>query len=536
MSKPPKVTLEDVAARVGVSVAAVSQALSGKGRISQDTKDRIFEVVEELSYQPDRYAQNLAQRSRMKAQGKRRKKSGGKHIPPPHIMSFYRVPELAENLMLEIRQREEQGYDVAHLQQSIEAFSQLTKKQLYNLYREALTAEMRSDYSYSEPEKLPDILTQRPEGPREAKMVLTAERLKDRILGAWQGRIIGSVLSRPIQAGLSKKRVISFLNFSQSYPITDYLPQVFPYPEGYLLPAGAERCFRGKIQGAPFFNDLDSTLLTLVMLESVGLSFNLVDVATAWLEHTSYFHMHNTDRVAYRNLVWNISPEDVSTFVNPEAEFIGARMRADLYGYICPGKPAMAASLCYRDASLSHSHNGVYSAMAMAAMLAWAFVCDDPREIVETGISEIPANSRLAEALRLVLTLHQEIDDWEIAYEQLLLKYGAYMPIHAIPNMVWVALALLYGEGDFEKTLTVVISCGFDAGTNAASIGSFLGLLYGSQNIPSHWIQPLQDTVRNSLAQFDEISITAIGTRITHLAEQVLSGGTNHHIDNTNPH
>ncbi len=228
MNNKDRVTLEDVAARVGVSVAAVSQALSGKGRISQETKDRILEVVEELSYQPDRYAQNLAQRSRMRAQGKRRKISGGKNIPPSSIMNFYRVPELAENLMLEIQQRAEQGYDVAHLQQSIEAFSLLTKKKLYDIYRQVLMTGQRIDYPYKEPDNLEEIQSQRPSGPRETTISLTAQNLHDRISGAWQGRVIGSVLARPIEPGLSKKRVTAFLKIAQCFPIEDYIPQNIP--------------------------------------------------------------------------------------------------------------------------------------------------------------------------------------------------------------------------------------------------------------------------------------------------------------------
>lgn len=524
MNKKPNVTLEDIAARVGVSVAAVSQALSGKGRISQETKDRILEVVEELSYQPDRYAQNLAQRSRMRAQGKRRKISGGRNIPPASIMNFYRVPELAENLMLEIQQRTEQGYDVAFLQQSIDTFALLTKKKLYDIYRQVLTAAPRPDYPYSEPDRLEEIQAQRSKGPREVMISLTAHDLEDRITGAWQGRVIGSVLARPIEAGLSKKRVNEFLKVAQSYPLEDYIPRIFPHPEGFRLRPESEECFRGNIHGAPFDDDLDSTLLVLMILESSGLSFTTVDVATAWLEFLTYFHTHNTDRVIYRNLVWNISPEDAATFANPEGEFIGARMRSDLYGYICPGKPALAASFCYRDARLSHTRNGVYSAMFMAAMLSWAFISDNPREIVSVGLSEIPAESRLAEAIRFVLELHQEIEDWELAYEQLLLKYGSYMPIHTIPNTVWVVLAFLYGQGNFQKTLFMVISCGFDADTNAASIGSLVGLLCGSQKLPLHLLEPLEDKVANSLAQFQETSISAIAKRITILAEQVLSG------------
>ena len=58
MMAPARVTLEDIAQRAGVSTAAVSQALSGKGALSQATRERILQVVEELSYQPDKVAQS----------------------------------------------------------------------------------------------------------------------------------------------------------------------------------------------------------------------------------------------------------------------------------------------------------------------------------------------------------------------------------------------------------------------------------------------------------------------------------------------
>lgn len=53
-------TIGDVAARAGVSKAAASQALSGKGRISEATRARIAAVAAELEYRPNSTAQNLS--------------------------------------------------------------------------------------------------------------------------------------------------------------------------------------------------------------------------------------------------------------------------------------------------------------------------------------------------------------------------------------------------------------------------------------------------------------------------------------------
>lgn len=58
-----RVTIHDIAQIAGVSVSTVSRALSGKGRISPATRERIRKMAEELGYQPNVLARGLATRS-----------------------------------------------------------------------------------------------------------------------------------------------------------------------------------------------------------------------------------------------------------------------------------------------------------------------------------------------------------------------------------------------------------------------------------------------------------------------------------------
>ena len=60
---------------------------------------------------------------------------------------------------------------------------------------------------------------------------------------------------------------------------------------------------------------------------------------------------------------------------NPYRETLGARIRADVFGYAAPGNPEKAASMAYREATLTNAKNGLYGAMFTAAMLACAAVC-----------------------------------------------------------------------------------------------------------------------------------------------------------------
>lgn len=59
MSKQKKATIRDVAAAAGVSVTTVSDALSGKGRLPEATREKVQAIAEQLSYRPSAIARGL---------------------------------------------------------------------------------------------------------------------------------------------------------------------------------------------------------------------------------------------------------------------------------------------------------------------------------------------------------------------------------------------------------------------------------------------------------------------------------------------
>lgn len=215
------------------------------------------------------------------------------------------------------------------------------------------------------------------------------------------------------------------------------------------------------------------------------------------------------ERAAYRNLVLGLGPPETARFRNPYHEWIGAGIRADIYGYICPGGPELAADMAYRDATLSHVKNGVYFAMFVSATLSAAFVVEEPREAVEVGLSEIPKGSRLAEAIRYTLELHAAGVPWEEAWERLSGHYGHYHPVHSIPNATFVVSGLLWGEGDFTKMVSLSVMCGFDTDCNGATAGSIMG----ARGIPQRLSMPLNDTLVLGLAGFGEARILELAKR-----------------------
>jgi len=524
-TKKSPVTIDDVAVHVGVSASTVSQALSGKGRISQATRERILLAVEELSYQPDEMAQSLARRSASqwpdKPQTKPRSRRRGR-MPSSALFELMDTGELENLVRMELQQREEEGYAVEELRRDFDSQSRWTKRRLQIFYGHLMETPDLPGYPYDEPASLEGIRAARPAGPRTHRLVLSADSLYDSIHGAWLGRCVGCVLGKPIEAGWPKSKVIQYLKMADAYPLNDYIPRILPLPTGFELNPESDGFFLSEIQGVPYDDDTDYTVLGLHILESHGLDFTTADVATEWLGHLPYYRVYTAERIAYRNLTMGIEPPATALTLNPERELIGARIRVDVFGYVAPGMPELAASLAYQDAVLSHTKNGVYAAMFMAAMIAWSFISSDAEELIEVALSEIPARCRLAEAVREALTLWREDGDWESNYEVLMLKYGSYSPVHAINNTLWVVLALLHAQRDLEKAICTAVTCGLDTDCNGANIGSVMGIIHGARGIPARWTTPLQDTLHTTVAQWKEQRISVLARRTTSIAAKTL--------------
>ena len=61
MTIKPSLTIDDIARELGVSKTTVSRAISGKGRISAATRERVLAYIEEHNYKPNASAKSLAE-------------------------------------------------------------------------------------------------------------------------------------------------------------------------------------------------------------------------------------------------------------------------------------------------------------------------------------------------------------------------------------------------------------------------------------------------------------------------------------------
>jgi ADP-ribosylglycohydrolase len=338
--------------------------------------------------------------------------------------------------------------------------------------------------------------------------------LYDRILAAWQGRAVGCTLGKPLE-GLSPSDVERYLERAGVDRIDDYLPGVDGLgPDVTLLWRDA---VRGRIDGVPRDDDIDYTILALHVLEEHGRGFHADDVAAEWLDHLPLMRTYTAERAAYRNLVNGLRPPATAEVDNPYREWIGAQIRVDAYGYVSPGDPASAAELAHVDASVSHVANGVYGARWAAALVAAGFT-SRADTAVRVALQTVPSRSRFAQSIGGVLAAYGDGATWEVAHRRIVETHAHYHFVHTLPNAAVVAAALLWGGDDFTRTVELAVRGGWDTDCNGATAGSAFGAMYGTNAIPSHWLEPFGDVVHSALADFELPRLSELARRTWRLA------------------
>ncbi len=434
------------------------------------------------------------------------------------------VLDLRDLVLDEWHQSLSAGRDVEALEARVrDAVAAHDLARLRALREELRMAPPRGSWSYVEPQRAVDIRAHL-EAPRPPdRWRGSTEELGDRLQGAWLARCVGCVMGKPVE-GLDRGTIERYLRAAGQWPQTGYVPRLDPLPAGVeRLGPSADRALEGSFDACPRDDDLDYTVLGLHLLETHGARLTVADVAAAWLDRLPFTQTYTAERAAYRNLVTGDPPDAAALRDNPYREWIGALIRADVYGYVCPGDPARAVGLAMTDASLSHVANGIYGAMWAAALVAAAFTATDVREALAVAASCTPPRSRLREAVDLAVALHASGAGWEQALVEIDRLVGHLPWVHTINNAAGIAAALLWGEADLVRSVGLVVSLGWDTDSDAATVGSVLGAMHGTRVVPHALAAPLDDTLRSAVRDYDGSSITALARRTLALATDGLT-------------
>ena len=370
--------------------------------------------------------------------------------------------------------------------------------------------------SAAEPETFEEIAASWPVPP---PVLVTGAPDADRVHGAWLGRAVGCLLGKPVEK-IPREGIREILAATGRWPLTGYFTAVGLPPEVAARwpwnTRSAPTSLVENIDGMPEDDDLNFPLIALRLLETRGRDFTSLDVAQAWMDNLPAGRVFTAERIAYRNLLDGLLPPESARRHNPYREWIGAQIRTDVYGWATAGRPAEAAELAYRDATVSHVRGGVYGAMWAAALTSAAVVASDVDTVLDAGESVLPPASRFAAAVREARALGAGAGDWEAVVDAIYARHGHLHWVHVRNNAALVAAALAFGQGDVDRSVCAVVSGGWDTDSNGATVGSVVGALAGAAGIPSRWKAPLKGRLASSVPGFD-------GARFADLAARTVA-------------
>lgn len=311
-----------------------------------------------------------------------------------------------------------------------------------------------------------------------------------------------------------------YLEKADALPLRDYVPLI----EGTVVDHMGRTCCKGHLQRSEPDDDINYTVLALVLLEQHGFEMATVDVARAWLRLLPAAAVFTAERAAYKTLLdrahehfsFGVEPGfDLSECSDNEYnDWIGAQIRADMYGWVAPGRPEVSADLARRDAELSHREEGVYGAVYVAALGAAIPSAENLEAAVETALEQIPSGSGAAHAVELGRRHAGDRD----AGPAIRAEYEGMSPVHTLNNLALVVWALLTHPDDFGAAIGDVVAAGFDTDCNGATVGGLWGLQ--GKPIPEAWTAPWQSRVAVTLAGYGELDLEELVDRTVAVAEK----------------
>jgi hypothetical protein len=321
----------------------------------------------------------------------------------------------------------------------------------------------------------------KPSSPPAPRLQLTKTELLNKIKGGWAGQVIGVTYGGPTEFRYNGTM------------INEYVP--IEWYDGYIR--------KTMTENAGLYDDLYMDLTFVEVFEKYGVDAPVQEHAKAYA-NAGYRLWHANQAGRYNILHGINAPESGHWLNNPHADDIDFQIESDFAGLMSPGMPNTAAAVGDSIGHIMNYGDGWYGGVYVSAMYSLAFVSDDINYVVKEAIKMIPEQSTFYQCINDVIRWRDQYPtDWKQTWFEIQKKWsdeigcpdGVFAPfnIDAKINAAYIVLGLLYGQGDFSKTMDVSTRAGQDSDCNPSSAGGILGTMLGYDKIPEYWKQGLAD-------------------------------------------
>ena len=373
-------------------------------------------------------------------------------------------------------------------------------------------------------------------GEKADYVKISVEEYKGKVYSSWLAQIIGNIYGLP----------------HENKYVDEPGPDAFPYGYGKNI----ERLKESN--GAFSDDDTDIEYIYLLTMGKYGPEPTYAQIKEAWMHHIQR-RVWLANRAALGAMHFGYTPPVTGMKdYNPHWFQIDPQLINEIWAVISPGMIKYAASKSAWAGRVTNDGWGIEPTIHYGAMYAAAFFESDVNKLIDIGTAALPRGSRFAKTVEDMKVLYKKYpNDWRKARADMAQMYYYNEPIDT--KTIWNAnlngaagiLALLYGQGDFQKTLDLSCAMGFDADNQAATMAGLLGVALGIKGLPEDllypiegWDLPFNDFYQN-VTRFDmpDASLKDMADQMVIQAEKIIlkyggkkitENGTDYYLINTN--
>lgn len=317
-----------------------------------------------------------------------------------------------------------------------------------------------------------------------SEITLTKAELKNKIKGGWAGQTIGVTFGG-----------VTEFKYNGTF-IQDYQP--LEWTDDHIK--------NTMVSWPGLYDDIYMDLTFVEVFERLGLDAPVDSFALAFAN--AEYDLWQANQAARYNILNGIAPPASGHWKNnPHADDIDYQIESDFAGLMSPGMPNSASEISDKIGHIMNYGDGWYGGVYVGAMYSLAFVYDDIQTVVNEALKTIPQESTFYQCMADVIKWHKQYpDDWHQTWFEVQKKWSedvgcpegvfSAFNIDAKVNAAYVIMGLLYGNGDYTKTMEISTRAGQDSDCNPSTAGGILGTMIGYDSIPDYWrrgVPPAED-------------------------------------------
>jgi ADP-ribosylglycohydrolase len=320
---------------------------------------------------------------------------------------------------------------------------------------------------------------------------ISEKELHDKISAFWLGQLVGNFFGLP------------FENNYVDEPVPFLVDRVYTFKDDTAININRDDwrgfipIFMDAVEGAFADDDTDIEFVTLHAVEKYGLDITYPEITEIWKKHINR-RIWVANRTA-RSLMSKglVAPETGRKENNRNWFQIDPQLVNEIWSAFYPGMTEKAAERALWGARITNDDWGTHPTIAYGVMISAAFFEKDVEKLVQMAIEAIPDEGPFAEGMRDVVKWHKENEDWRDTRKMIHDKYFKYKKdsyeapvsvVSSLNNGLCGIMAILYGEGDFMKTVGIAVSAGYDCDNQAATCAGLIGVLQGTKCLPPEMV------------------------------------------------